>query len=108
MNALLTLDGLSAPLRSLRLLAADFPDLPGPVVDVSTIYPDRLSLSWHTGQGGFASFEAWRAALGIHPATIDFHVQCDGRTGVMQAQTFYGGAHIALTGYTQVAPGDAA
>ncbi|MGA5323597.1 hypothetical protein ACPCIU_24535 [Streptomyces seoulensis] len=108
MTELLTLDDLSAPLRSLRLLAVDFPDLPGPVVDVSTIYPDRLSLSWHDGQGGFPSFEAWRAALGIDPAAVDFHVQCDGRTGVMQAQTVYGGAHIALTGYAKVLAGGAA
>ncbi|MEW2315227.1 hypothetical protein [Streptomyces bauhiniae] len=108
MSAILTLDGLSAPLRSLRLLAVDFPDLPGPVVDVSTIYPDRLSLSWHDGQGGFASFEAWRAALGIDPSAVDFHVQCDGRTGVMQAQSCYGGAHIALTGYMRVSAGGGA
>ncbi|MET7612221.1 hypothetical protein ABZX97_14080 [Streptomyces seoulensis] len=108
MSAVLTLDGLSAPLRSLRLLAVDFPDLPGPAVNVSNIFPDRLSLSLQDGQGGFASFEAWRAALGIDPAAVDFHVQCDGRTGVMQAQTFYGGAHIELTGYMQVSAGDAA
>ncbi|BDH08411.1 hypothetical protein [Streptomyces seoulensis] len=108
MSTVLTLDDLSAPLQSLRLLAVDFPDLPGPVVDVSSIFPDRLSLSLHDGQGGFASFEAWRAALGIAPAAVDFHMQCDGRTGVMQAQTFYGGAHIELTGYTQVAAGGAA
>ncbi|MGA5319816.1 hypothetical protein ACPCIU_05185 [Streptomyces seoulensis] len=108
MSAVLTLEDLSVPLRSLRLLAVDFPDLPGPVVDVSSIFPDRLSLSLHDGQGGFASFEAWRAALGIDPAAVDFHVQCDSRTGVMQAQTVYGGAHIELTGYMQVATGGAA
>ncbi|MGA5321874.1 hypothetical protein ACPCIU_15720 [Streptomyces seoulensis] len=108
MSTVLTLDGLSVPLRSLRLLAVDFPDLPGPVVDVSSIFPDRLTLSLHDGQGGFASFEAWRAALGVDPAAVDFHVQCDGRTGVMQAQTSYGGARIELIGFQQVSAGGAA
>jgi hypothetical protein len=105
MSTILTLDALSAPLRALRLLALDFPDLPAPVVDVSSIYPDRLSLSVHASQGGFPAFEAWRAALGIDPGAVDFHVQCDRRTGVLNAQTTYGGADIDLTGYTQVPAG---
>ncbi|MFG2419297.1 hypothetical protein ACGFWD_09615 [Streptomyces sp. NPDC048448] len=102
MSEILTLDALSAPLRALRLLTLAFPDLPAPVIDLSSIYPDRLALSFHLSQGGFAAFEAWRAALGIDPAAVDFHVQCDHRTGVMTAQTEYGGADIELTGYTQV------
>ncbi|MFJ5270510.1 hypothetical protein [Streptomyces sp. NPDC088358] len=101
MSDVLTLDGLSAPLRALRLLALDFPDLPAPVVDVSSIYPDRLSLSLHAPQGGFTAFEAWRTALGIDPNAVDFHVQCDHRTGVLSAQTEYGGADLTLTGYTE-------
>ncbi|EGX54417.1 hypothetical protein SZN_38058, partial [Streptomyces zinciresistens K42] len=51
MSAILTLDGLSVPLGALRLLAVDFPDLPAPVVDVSSLYPERLSLSLHSSQG---------------------------------------------------------
>ncbi|MFJ6831419.1 hypothetical protein [Streptomyces sp. NPDC091209] len=102
MSTILTLDALSAPLRALRLLAVDFPDLPAPVVDLTAIYPDRLSLSVHAMQGGFTAFEAWRTALGIAPDAVDFHVQCDHRTGVLSAQTKYGGADIELTGYTQV------
>ncbi|MFE2586867.1 hypothetical protein [Streptomyces sp. NPDC059378] len=105
MSAILTLDTLSAPLRALRLLALDFPHLPAPVVDVSSIYPDRLSLSLHTLQGGFTAFEAWRTVLGIDPDAVDFHIQCDHRTGVLTAQTVYGGADIELTGYTQVPDG---
>ncbi|MET9385353.1 hypothetical protein ABZY09_30845 [Streptomyces sp. NPDC002928] len=105
MSTILTLDALSAPLRALRLLAVDFPDLPAPVVDVTAIYPDRLSLSVHASQGGFAAFEAWRAALGIDPDTVDFHVQCDGRTGVLNVLAQYGGADLELTGYTTVPAG---
>ncbi|MGW6261731.1 hypothetical protein [Streptomyces sp. NPDC055085] len=97
MNEILTLEGLSAP-----LLALDFPHLPAPVVDMSSIYPDRLALSFHESQGAFPAFEAWRAALGIDPGAVEFHVQCDHRTGVLNAQATYGGADVELTAYTQV------
>ncbi|MEU8949913.1 hypothetical protein [Streptomyces sp. NPDC048489] len=105
MSDVLTLEGLSAPLRALRLLALDFPDLPAPVVDVSSIFPERLALSFHVSQGGFSGFEAWRAALGIAPDAVDFHVQCDHRTGVVTAHTEYDGAEITLTGFTEVSAG---
>ncbi|MFE4701058.1 hypothetical protein ACFRIC_28760 [Streptomyces sp. NPDC056738] len=103
MSTIPALNALSAPLRALRLLAVDFPELPAPVIDVSSIYPERLSLSLHPLQGSFAAFEAWRVALGIAPAAVDFHVQSDHCTAVMSAQTRYGGAEIVLTGYMQVA-----
>ncbi|MET7823173.1 hypothetical protein ABZT23_00650 [Streptomyces sp. NPDC005386] len=102
MSEILTLGGLSAPLLALRVLALDFPHLPAPVVDVSAIYPDRLALSFHEWQGAFTSFEAWRAALGIDPSAVDFHVQCNSRTGVLNAQATYGGADVVLTAFTQV------
>ncbi|MFE8013458.1 hypothetical protein ACFU3O_12050 [Streptomyces antibioticus] len=105
MSESLTLNSLSAPLAALRLLAVDFPELPAPNVDVNPIYPNRLALAWHEFNGGFAAFETWRAALGIDADAVTFHVQCDGRTGVMQAQTVYGGADIELTGYTRVPVG---
>ncbi|MFE9878628.1 hypothetical protein [Streptomyces sp. NPDC005784] len=105
MSPISTLEALSAPLRALRLLALDFPHLPAPVVHVTAIYPDRLALSLHEQDGGFAAFEAWRTVLGIEPDAVDFHVQCNHRTGVLTAQTVYDGADIELTGYTQVPDG---
>ncbi|MFJ5267105.1 hypothetical protein [Streptomyces sp. NPDC088358] len=102
MSEILTLEALSAPLRALRLLSADFRGLPAPVIDLSSIYPDRLSLSLHPSNGGFVAFEAWRAALGIAPNAVDFNVQCDHRTVVMTAHTEYGGADVTLTGFTEV------
>ncbi|MEU3242041.1 hypothetical protein [Streptomyces sp. NPDC006875] len=102
-----TLVALSAPLRALRLLTIDFPDLPAPVIDVSSIYPDRLALSFHLSQGAFTAFEAWRAALGIAPDAVDFYVQCDHRTGVMTAHTEYVGADVTLTGFTELPVGAA-
>ncbi|MFD7878956.1 hypothetical protein ACFV5G_33505 [Streptomyces sp. NPDC059766] len=100
------LHSLSAPLATLRLLTVDFPHLLAPNIDANPLYPNQLSLSWHDFNGGFAAFEAWRSALGIHPDAVTFHVQRDGQTGVLEAQAAYGGADIELTGYTQV-PADA-
>ncbi|GAA3104232.1 hypothetical protein [Streptomyces goshikiensis] len=98
MTALL-LEGLDAPLRALRLLAADHPHLPAPTVSVSTIYPDRLELSFHDG---FNAFEAWRDALMIDLNRVDHHVHADGRTQVLAAEVQYAGACLCLVGYTEV------
>ncbi|MGW0945194.1 hypothetical protein ACWD4O_21950 [Streptomyces sp. NPDC002623] len=96
----LTLDGLAVPLRALRLLAVDFGHLPAPVLSVSSIYPERLELSLH--RGGLPGFEAWREALGVAPDDVDFHVQGDGRTGVLCTLTAYAGAELELVGYGDV------
>ncbi|MFF7973349.1 hypothetical protein [Streptomyces sp. NPDC007905] len=100
MNQVLALDDLSVPLRVLRLLAIDFPDLTAPNVDVSPVYPQVLRLSLHeTSCDSFAAFESWRLALGIEPGTVDFHIQSDGRTAVLQGRGAYGGADVELTAY---------
>ena len=100
MNTNLTLDGLAAPLRVLRLLAADFGYLPAPTVNVSPIYPDQLELALHTG---LHDFEAWREALCVAPGHVDYHVQGNGRTGVLRATAAYAGAELELVGYGDVA-----
>lgn len=100
MSELLTLEGLSAPLRVLRLLAADFGHLPAPTVNVSPIYPNRLELALH--RDGLHGFEVWREALGIAPNAVDFSVQCDGRTGVLRTLTAHAGAELELVGYGDV------
>ncbi|EGX56205.1 hypothetical protein SZN_28908, partial [Streptomyces zinciresistens K42] len=53
----------------------------------------------------FTAFEAWRAALGVDPGAVGFHVQCGSRTGVLEARTRYGGADIELIAYSQVPAG---
>ncbi|PAZ17520.1 hypothetical protein CLM62_02025 [Streptomyces sp. SA15] len=102
MTDALTLDELAVPLRALRLLALDFPHLPAPHVHLSTVFVERLELSLHdvarTGDS-FAAFEAWRAALGIAPDTVTFHVQADGRTQVLRAECRFGGAEVGLIAY---------
>ncbi|KUN91127.1 hypothetical protein [Streptomyces caeruleatus] len=99
MSERLTLDGLSVPLRALRLLAVDFGHLPAPEIDVSTIYPDRLVLRFH---GGLADFETWRNALGIAPDDVVYREQSDGRTRVLKTSIDYAGAVLELTGYGDV------
>ncbi|MFI2375815.1 hypothetical protein ACH5AO_12205 [Streptomyces sp. NPDC018964] len=97
MNEPLTLDGLAAPLLVLRLLAADFGHLPAPDVDLSRIYPDRLTLRFHEGLN---AFEAWREALAVPPEQVTHGVQGDGMTRVLKATTDYAGAEVHLHGYT--------
>lgn len=95
----LTLDDLSVPLRALRLLAVDFGHLPAPSVNVSTIYPDRLKLTFYDDLSGF---EAWRDALGIASDAVDYHVQSDGRTRVLKAAVDHAGAGLDLVGYGDI------
>ncbi|MFJ8596172.1 hypothetical protein [Streptomyces sp. NPDC093598] len=99
----LTLDDLSAPLRVLRLLAADFGHLPAPDVDTSHIYPDRLTLRFH---GGLDAFEAWREALAVPPESVTHGVQGSGTTRVLKASIHYAGAEVHLHGYTDVPAAD--
>jgi hypothetical protein len=93
---LLTLDGLTIPMRALRTLAVDFPDLPAPTVGMTTIYPKQLELALHQGLG---PFEVWRAALGIEPDAVRFREQSDGRTWTLTALGEFAGAEIKLTAY---------
>ncbi|WP_455353787.1 hypothetical protein [Streptomyces sp. SYSU K217416] len=99
MSDLLTLDDLAVPLRALRLLATDFGHLAAPAVRVSTIYPERLELTFYDDLPGF---EAWREALGIAPDTVTYHEQSDGRTRVLRTTVDHGGAAVHLTGYADI------
>ncbi|MGY4968478.1 hypothetical protein ACWGCC_04505 [Streptomyces nigrescens] len=94
-----TLSALGAPLLVLRMFSAEYPHLPAPRLDVSTIYPDLLTLSFHNDLAGF---EAWRDALGIAAESVSHHVQCDGRTRVLEAKADYAGARLHLVGYTKI------
>ncbi|MFJ3771112.1 hypothetical protein ACIPX0_05390 [Streptomyces sp. NPDC090075] len=95
----LTLDGLSVPLRALRLLAVDFGHLPAPVVDVTGIFPDRLKLSFHDG---LYEFESWRDALNIAPDTVAYGTQGGGCTRVLKASVEYAGATLELVAFAEI------
>ncbi|MER6088506.1 hypothetical protein [Streptomyces bluensis] len=99
MNEPLTLDGLAVPLRVLRLFAADFGHLPAPDVDLSGIYPERLTLRFHEG---LRAFEAWREALAVPPERVTHTTQGVGTTRVLKASTDYAGAQVHLYGYADV------
>lgn len=95
MRELLTLAGLSVPMRALRTLAAEHGDLPAPTVGVTTIYPERLELSLHNG---FGEFEVWRAALDVRPDQVEFREQA-GDTWTLKASVAYAGAEVRLIAY---------
>ncbi|WP_318218478.1 hypothetical protein [Streptomyces sp. SCL15-6] len=101
MTGTLAFDGLAVPLQALRLLAVDFPHLPAPDIDLTRIYPDRLTLCFHDGLG---VFEAWREALGVPPEAVTHTVQSGGSTHVLRASTVYAGATLHLRGYADVEP----
>ncbi|KOV63299.1 hypothetical protein [Streptomyces sp. MMG1121] len=103
MNEPVTLDALAVPMRVLRLLAADFGYLPAPDVDLSRIYPERLTLRFHEG---LHAFEAWREALAVPPEKVAHGVQGDGATRVLKASTDYAGAEVHLIGYADVPVAD--
>ncbi|MBA4866281.1 hypothetical protein H1V43_34175 [Streptomyces sp. PSKA54] len=90
---------MAAPLRALRLLTAEYGHLPAPTVQVSTVYPDRLELTFHDD---LSDFEAWRGVLGIAPSSVEYGEQSDGRTRVLRAQVDYAGALLRLTGYATI------
>jgi hypothetical protein len=99
MNPTLTLNDLTVPLRALRMLAVDFPDLPVVDVRVTPIYPDRLELTLHRD---LSAFEAWRAALGIPAGTLTYQ-ELEGLTLVLQGVAEYAGATVELTGFAPLA-----
>ncbi|MDX3759047.1 hypothetical protein [Streptomyces sp. AK02-04a] len=99
MSENLTLDDLAVPLRVLRLLAVDFGHLPAPDVHVSTIYPERLELSFYDDLPGF---EMWREALGVDPDAVTYREQGDGGTRVLRSTAAYAGAEMELIGYGDV------
>ncbi|GGX50225.1 hypothetical protein [Streptomyces fructofermentans] len=99
MSGTLTFDEVAVPLRALRLLAVDFGHLPAPSVHVSTIYPERLELSFYDGLSGF---ELWREALAVAPDAVTYREQNDGRTGTLSASVDHAGATVLLIAYTDV------
>ena len=100
MTSTLTFNGLTVPLQALRLLAVDFPHLPAPDIDLTRLYPDRLTLCFHDG---LDVFEAWREALGVPLDAVTHRVQGGGRTHVLKASTVYAGADVYLRGFADVA-----
>ncbi|GHJ23358.1 hypothetical protein [Streptomyces albus] len=96
---------LSAPVAALALLMASRCDLPAPTIHVTTVYPNRLELSFHDEP---TAFEPWCAALGIEPGTVVERTQEGGKTHVRTAVTSYGGATVRLVSYSGTGCGQVA
>ncbi|MFE9538506.1 hypothetical protein [Streptomyces sp. NPDC006691] len=90
---------LSAAVRALQCLVVEFPELPAGAVSVTDIWDDRLELALHNG---LDAFEAWRAALGIHPETVVLRTQGGAQTWCLAAETAYAGATVRLVAYAPV------
>ncbi|MEU2507655.1 hypothetical protein ABZ621_23500 [Streptomyces sp. NPDC007863] len=91
---------LTVPVTALIAMEAKFPHLPAPCVNVTTIFPDRLELSFHYDD--FAAFETWREALNMPPAAVEHHVQGGGTTAVRSVHGRFAGAHVRLVGYAPI------
>ncbi|GGI67090.1 hypothetical protein [Wenjunlia tyrosinilytica] len=95
----LALKDLAGSLRALRMLAAEFPDLPAVYVQVSPIYPDSLELTLHDD---LSAFETWREALGIAAETVTYREQGGGTTVRLEGSTGFAGATVRLRGFAPV------
>ncbi|MFB7578226.1 hypothetical protein [Streptomyces hydrogenans] len=94
------LSDLAAPLMALVALEAKFSHLPAPCVNVSTVFPDRLELSFHYDD--FAAFEAWRETLNMPAADVEHRVQGNGSTAVRIVHGRFAGAHVWIVGYATI------
>ncbi|WP_329208350.1 hypothetical protein OG257_16055 [Streptomyces sp. NBC_00683] len=95
-----TVNGLAAAVAALASLVERFPELPAADVGLSTIYPNRLDLSFH-GDLGKKHFEAWRSALGISHALVSRDEEIGGPLMWVQAEAALDGVTVRLTGYGQ-------
>lgn len=85
-------------------LTAKFPHLPAGYIAVSTVYPDRVELSFHYS---LSDFETWRQALRLAPGAVDIHAQGHGasRSWCLQAEGSFAGVGVRLVGYDALPEG---
>lgn len=92
------MNGLAAAVAVGAVLVERFPDLPAADVTVSTVFPNRLGLSFH-GDLGEANFEVWRSALGISYAAVSREEEIGGPMTWLRAEAALDGVTVQLTGY---------
>ncbi|MGW5274389.1 hypothetical protein ACWEQP_17735 [Streptomyces sp. NPDC004044] len=90
------MNSLAAAVAALASLVERFPNLPAADAAVSTIFPGRLSLSFH---GDLGKFEAWRSALDISHALVSREEEIGGPLMWLNAETVLDGITVRLTGY---------
>jgi hypothetical protein len=87
---------LSRPLAVLHELGAKFPLLPAPCIAITTIWPERIRLTFHDD---FGAFEAWREALDIDPATVSQQLQGDDTTLALKGSAVRHDVTVELVAY---------
>lgn len=90
------MNSLAAAVATLASLVERFPYLPAADAAVSTIFPDRLALSFH---GDLGKFEVWRSALDISYALVSREEEIGGPLMWLTAETVLDGVTVRLTGY---------
>ncbi|WP_405944163.1 hypothetical protein [Streptomyces sp. NBC_00932] len=96
----LPMDELSAAVTALASLTDQFPGLPAAAAQISPIFPNHLTLSFHEGLG---SFESWRTALGVSHGLVQCEVESGGGPLMwLRAETVRDGITIELVGYGHV------
>ncbi|MET7791788.1 hypothetical protein ABZS93_35205 [Streptomyces sp900116325] len=91
-----SMNRLATAVAMLASLVERFPDLPAADAAVSTIFPDRLNLSFH---GDLGKFEAWRSALDISHTLVSREEEIGGPLMWLNAETVLVGVTVRLTGY---------
>lgn len=94
-----TIADQAAVLRLTRSLAADFPHLPAGRLQVDSICPNELTMSFHSSGSSFGGFEAWREALAIDPDSVTHSLQSGDMTAVLCAVTERDGVRVELVAY---------
>jgi hypothetical protein len=95
-----TIGGQAAVYDALAALARQWPDLPAAYTTVHTADGNQAGLQLESP----AEFEQWRAALGIAPETVEFHLF--NGTAWLAACGTYCGVSLKLTGHGIQPPAD--
>lgn len=85
---------LAAAANAVQALMAKFAALPAADIDLSTIYPDRVTVSLHWD---LADFEAWRVALEIAPESVKVRELPEHLS--LSAVAPFAGVEVHLRGY---------
>lgn len=81
---------------ALHALAVEYPLLPAPDVRTISHAPGELMLSCHDSLN---SFEAWREALRVDSASVEYEVTAVGQIHLV-AEVSFAGATVLLHGYS--------
>lgn len=103
----ITLGGQGPAIEALYRILSQFPHLPAANITAETVMSRQLSPGVSiTLHGSLADFEAWREALGIDTATVEWH---ENRTNmrpyeILEGEGTFAGVPVTLRGFAPLAP----